>query len=383
MPSIPRLSPPGLLAAALAVPLPGMAGPSGGDALALAFSPSALTFAATAAGESTLMRATLKNTSGVNVALGAFAITGDASGVFSQFNDCPAILPKRQSCHVRVVFLPRTRMISFATLGLDLAPSVTLPLAGNIYPGPLNDTGIQSCGDALSSGLPCPVAGFPGQDAESGRDVYPRSRGSRHGRAGFSFTKLSAKGKALGPGATGWACVRDNLTGLVWEAKPKPDGTIGNQGLHDADDTYSWYDTNSGTNGGDVGFPYGNEVNSCHGYRDGDTQTYCNTEAYAKRVNAVGYCGFQDWRVPDRFELAGLLDLSVPEPGRAIDTAYFPDIPLQPYYISYWTSTPNIYHTDAGSGNIDWSWQVYFSGGFVSGTVRYANLPVRLVRGGL
>lgn len=30
----------------------------------------------------------------------------------------------------------------------------------------LNDTGITTCSNATQNGLPCPVAGFPGQDAE-------------------------------------------------------------------------------------------------------------------------------------------------------------------------------------------------------------------------
>jgi hypothetical protein len=30
----------------------------------------------------------------------------------------------------------------------------------------LNDTGIKTCSNATQNGLPCPVAGFPGQDAE-------------------------------------------------------------------------------------------------------------------------------------------------------------------------------------------------------------------------
>ncbi len=257
-----------------------------------------------------------------------------------------------------------------------------LRLASNPYPGVLNDTAIETCADATANGLICPVAGFPGQDAESGRDSNSKRNRDADGHAGFNFTKLDGNGNPLKAKATNWQCVRDNLTGLVWEVKPKPDGAVGNQGLHDADDTYSWYSTDSANNGGFEGYPYGNDVDSCHGYTDGDTQTYCNTEAYVNRANAVGYCGAKDWRLPDRFELAGLLDMSVAAPGRAIDTAYFPDIPTEPYYIGYWTSTPNVYHRDEGSGNIDWAWQVYFSGGFVSGTVRYANLPVRLVRGG-
>ena len=41
--------------------------------------------------------------------------------------------------------------------------------------------------------------------------------------------------------------VRDNVTGLFWEVKTD-DGSI-----HDKDNTYTWYDSNPATNGGNAG----------------------------------------------------------------------------------------------------------------------------------
>jgi len=162
--------------------------------------------------------------------------------------------------------------------------------------------------------------------------------------------------------------VRDNVTGLVWEKKPKGDKWYGNQGLHDADDEYSWYSTDADNNGGDPGYP--NEGNACFGAKAGQPVTWCNTEAFVKRVNAAGWCGFTDWRLPDRFELVGLADLSVDEhPGPAIDTGYFPDVKVT----VYWTSSPRA-STHA--------WYVFFGGGMSLLGYRTASVGVWLVRGG-
>jgi hypothetical protein len=43
-----------------------------------------------------------------------------------------------------------------------LALTIPAPAAG------LNDTGITTCSNDTQNGLPCPVAGFPRQDAEYG-----------------------------------------------------------------------------------------------------------------------------------------------------------------------------------------------------------------------
>jgi len=163
--------------------------------------------------------------------------------------------------------------------------------------------------------------------------------------------------------------VRDNVTGLAWEKKPKGDGAIGNQGLHDADDRYTWYSTDSGNNGGSPGYP--NEGKTCFGYIDGQPATYCNTEAYVNRVNAAGWCGFTDWRLPDRFELRGLVDLSIPWPGPTIDTGYFPDA------LGTWYWTSSLY-----ASSEYYAWYVLFGHGVSYYSSRYGDSAVRLVRGG-
>lgn len=133
----------------------------------------------------------------------------------------------------------------------------------------------------------------------------------KNGSQGMSFSKVSGyEGK----------CVQDNHMGLMWEVKQGGDGTKGNEGLHDADDGYNWYsDTN---NNGKAGYK-NDDRDMCHGYDANSESTFCNTQAYVARVNAAGWCGHNDWRLPTREELRSIVDYSRYNP--AIDKTYFPN----------------------------------------------------------
>ncbi len=79
----------------------------------------------------------------------------------------------------------------------------------------------------------CPKAGYPGQDAQVGRDAdqSTSTNNDADGRRGFNFTKIGADGKALviqnqawsntdlETAGSKWSCVKDNVTGLIWEVK--------------------------------------------------------------------------------------------------------------------------------------------------------------------
>ncbi len=225
----------------------------------------------------------------------------------------------------------------------------------------LNDTGVVTCANATDNGLDCPQAGFPGQDAEYGADVLSNS--NTDGYAGFSFTKLGGNGQALatqnaawdaaGSEAAGsqWACVRDEVTGLVWENKTE-------SGLHDKDNTYTWYQTDTGNNAGFAGKADG-------GACDGST---CDTQAYVQAVNAQALCGFEDWRMPNVEELAGLAALDGKKP--AIDGGFF----ANSVGGMYWSNNPY-----APSG--DYAWSVDFGQGYVAAGAKLFPGRVRLVRG--
>jgi len=337
----------------------------------LAFTTASLDFGFNALGEIKALTATLKNGTSADIALNTATLADNPGGYVIANTTCGPTLAAGQSCKYTLRYTARTLQLAAARLELTTLdpafPLLKLPLQANRYPA-LNDTGITRCSNDTQNGLTCPVPNFPEQDAQFGRDKTRNV--ASNGRAGFNFTKLDSQGKDLPASAKNWDCVRDNVTGRVWEKK-SGDGKVGNQGLHDADDTYTWYSTDNNNNGGSPGYP--NPGNTCFGYVKGQPATYCNTEAFVNRVNAAGWCGFKDWRLPDRFELVGLADLSVNHflLGPAIDAGYFPDA-LRTWY---WASSPYAYYASN-------AWYVHFNYGLSGNGGRDYSYAVRLVRGG-
>ncbi|GAB6057346.1 hypothetical protein [Desulfonatronum parangueonense] len=89
---------------------------------------------------------------------------------------------------------PRSIPLALALTLLLLLPA---PLSHAWYP--LNDTGIQFCGEASwGNNEPCTGNEPPGQDAHSGRDALARVGGLQPkvglGMAWFDFTKISNSG---------------------------------------------------------------------------------------------------------------------------------------------------------------------------------------------
>ncbi|MBB1073112.1 DUF1566 domain-containing protein [Rhodoferax sp. 4810] len=199
---------------------------------------------------------------------------------------------------------------------------ITLPTSAVAFG--LNDTGITTCSDEDSNGLPCPVDGFPGQDAEYGRDAAAAAGTLVKiggGDAGFDFTKLDANGNELPASATDHTCVRDNVTGLMWQA-----------GQSD------W------------------------------TYTFDQTANYVSTVNNTGLCGFNDWRMPSVKELVSIVNYNSYDP--AIDANYFPDSSSW-----FWSGSPY-------AGSSYYAWYVHFSDGGANYNDRDVGYHVRLVRAG-
>ena len=93
---------------------------------------------------------------------------------------------------------------------------------------------------------------------------------------------------------------------------------------------------------------------------DGESVTYEKAEKAVKKLG-------EGWRLPTRFELESILDLSRHEP--AIDTKKFPD--TKSAY--YWTSTPCAWNDTA-------VWVVYFYDGLLHDYRRSYGACVRAVR---
>ena len=92
------------------------------------------------------------------------------------------------------------------------------------------------------------------------------------------FTKISATGEDLPSSASQWSCVRDKVTGYIWEVK-----TASDTGLHAINNFYRW----GGIGAEQVGTEFYDDWNVL--------------------VNgSQGLCGFNDWRVPSKDELVAL-----------------------------------------------------------------------------
>ena len=216
-------------------------------------------------------------------------------------------------------------------------------LATQLWAAPVPDTGQTKCyNDSVE--IPCPS---PGQDYYGQDGNYTMNPPS--------YTKLDSNGNALLDSATSWAMVKDNVTGLIWEVKTNKDEIQNYNDPHDADNTYTWYDSKPATNGGYAG-------------TSGDGT---DTEDFIKQLNDSNFGGHSDWRIPTIKELAYLVDRSIPYPGPTIDAAYFPNTAAS----WYWSST-----TSADDTGAAWVVDFYYGHDGYGGKNYYDY--VRAVRGG-
>ena len=194
---------------------------------------------------------------------------------------------------------------------------------------PVPDTGQTTCYDAVGNVITCPSAGQP-----------------FHGQDG-NYTINPPNYSDLGNGV-----VRDNVTGRYWEVKRNMDGAQNYADPRDADNTYTWCDTNPATNGGDEG--------TCG---DHDTMDFI------AGLNDMGLGGYHDWRMPSFDELRSIVDYGRYNP--AINTTFFPNT-VASYY---WSATTFANYPDG-------AWFVNFYYGNDDYYYKSNNYYVRAVRGG-
>lgn len=200
-------------------------------------------------------------------------------------------------------------------------------------PGSVSDTGVTSCGNSTTNNINCPQTGFPGQDAEMGRDWQIEGI-----ELGFKYTFLDATGSPIPDNGfglpAGAMCVKDETTGLVWELK-SPD------------------------------------VNSLH--YNAAFYDYSEALTFVDSINALdfetGLCGLNNWRLPEAIEFYSLVNHGATAP--TIVRGSFP------YTLSsvYLTAT----RSNSNNNNL---WIVRFSfGNMQDGWPDTLNAPVRLVSG--
>ena len=169
------------------------------------------------------------------------------------------------------------------------------------------------------------------------------------------YSGITQNGDPMAADAGPGPCVLDSWSGLIWEVK------TGQPGLQDWRNTYSWYNPNE--QHGELDY---------RGSRDGGqcTGSDCDTWDYIRAVNDAGLCGYRDWRLPLRDELASISDPRKAETPPTFNQEFFPF--GQPD--EYWSANDYQFRWDAA-----WVWNYQFG----HDRVDWKKEPkrVRLVRG--
>ena len=189
---------------------------------------------------------------------------------------------------------PKIQKISI--LSVSLVSLLFFIMLNNAFPWPIPDSGQTTCYN-LEKEIPCPKSGEPFYGQDANYNINPPS-----------YTKLDVKGNDLPDDATSWVMVRDNVTGLRWEVKTEKDDLTNYNNPHDADNIYTWYDTNLENN---------------YGYT-GTAGDGTDTEDFIHALNAEAFGSYTDWRIPDSYELGSLFALSQASLNNGKD--YFPNM---------------------------------------------------------
>jgi len=232
----------------------------------------------------------------------------------------------------------------------------------------LNDTGVilQATDSQILSGY---QGDYPGQDGQRGQDIIHAndlSEKAGRGEQGFDFTRLDEMGDEVDDDNASWRCVRDNITGLIWESKTDVLTTT----LHSSSYSYSWYETDEveGFDGDENGIS-----TSC-------SLTSCNTESFIAEVNVQGLCNFRDWRLPTHNELLSLLHLGQTT-APMIDTDYFPST-TDSLTVPVWYWTQDSSADGFANEQAQNAWAIDFASGNDNFLNKSTAGKVRLVRAG-
>ncbi|MCY6412894.1 DUF1566 domain-containing protein [Acinetobacter sp. VNH17] len=205
----------------------------------------------------------------------------------------------------------------------------------------LTRTGVTLCANQDYNEIPCHLIETLGAFFGLGQDGE-----TKIGKE-LSYTLLNNNGSE---------CIKDNVTGLIWEKKTD-DGT-----LRDKKWLYTWYDPEISSNNGEPvvkdtaefyrdydnkSIRMGNSPSYTNdqktdGYSCGKTISKCNAQDYINELNKIKYCGYSDWRTPTPQEFYSIMDYS----GKQSENPR--------YGISgdYWTNMKYVY-SEINTGVVD------------------------------
>ena len=225
-----------------------------------------------------------------------------------------------------------------------VAPTITTqPMAQSIAAGAMATFSVAATGTSLSyqwkkNGLnitggsgattntyTTPAMGYAGNSAVYSVEVSNSAGSVTSSSATLTVTK-SSTAQSYGYVANAsdglydkTECVQDNNTGLVWEGK-NPVGSS----TRAAETTFTNYDD---PNAAQLLHGSGNPT-------QGAIDAPSNSIGYRNSVRTLNLCGYNDWRLPTKDELLGIVD-STKASAPKINLTWFPN--TQPY--DYWSSS--------------------------------------------
>ena len=286
---------------------------------------------------------------------GTRTVSGSYSCRWSQLKGQALVLVNPLSCQASFI-APDISGTSQLELQLTVTDSnnqtatdTMLVTVSNAVLGDLPDTGVVNCYDN-SGVIPCGDDSYPRQDGDGGRDsVVQYLRKIGKGEKAFDFTKLDQFGDELPDTANDFACIRDNVTGLIWELKEPVIAAPPASTLRAANNRYSFVNSNAG-NGDEAGVPAA-ALTTCPSTEN------CGLEVYVEEVNETAYCGGANWRLPTIEELMSIADFGRVGQNHLLDPAFFrfePDYSVQ-NNLFYWTSQSS---AEGGGGISAWVFDI-------------------------
>ncbi len=159
------------------------------------------------------------------------------------------------------------------------------------------------------------------------------------------FTKLDLNGIALADDATDWACVRDDLTGLMWTSRSRIKQHLPTDAYHP-----------TGWDGSSYSSQYGyNLLYASFGEHSADKKTRLLNN---KIMSMQGYCGSQDVNIPTVTELQSIIDYS--KSAKMVNEVYFPNLDFTKPYLALKVDSYNkrrVYDSTNEYANVN-TWQM-------------------------